>query len=269
MSELINMLSDEPLAHQRVVVAGESGNGKTFMSGTMSEYWDPTFKSATVLKDMLWWYADDGGLDGFTSLGIDVPKIDFLRNVQTEKDLLIQPGSFMRKAIDATAEGAAKGWLKTLVIDLSSIDRWMFSFQQPKFGKDYGLYDFMIAYHNRLYLQELRKLPCHIIMNVHAKDKPQSFKDRVELARFEQLISITGQASDTYRNHSSLILAMRKMKTGPDKFEFSAHPYGIDGGLEGKCRYPMLTAKEPANLKTIYDKIRQARALRMQSKVAV
>jgi hypothetical protein len=253
------------LEAQRIVITAPPGHGKTTIAASISEFFDPTFSKKVALQDCLWFLFDMGGLDSLTASGVDVPYIDFTR-VATEKDLSYQPGSMLMEAIAYAQDQAAKGIVKHLIIDTgSALDRMWHMFGQKKYGKDFGLYDEIISKHNELWTIKLRPLMCNVIMLMHTKAVTESQKKKDQsVANYDWVIDTSGNSGGTYRKHSSLFgVVSRDIKLRGKANEFTLHPYGAFG-IEGKCRYPVLQEKEPANLKIAYDKIKAS----MNSKVA-
>lgn len=245
-----------PLEKQRMFVIGAMNQGKTFCAASLSQYFDPTFEKPADLKDMFWFKFDDCAFDGFVEKQLNVPHFDFT-SVKGDKDLT--------QALKEGFEHVRKNPPFALVLDtLSGLDKQWFASAWAQYGKQYGLYDYVTDKHRRLYLDEIKTLPCHVILLVHSKSKSENAEANPELKGFTQVMDLTGQSGNLYRLHSSFIVPIMRVDNKGKPPEFSLYPRGI-GGIETKCKFSCLSDKEPANLRAIYNKIVQSTKQQQQT----
>ncbi len=234
----------------RATVIGPPAAGKTFSCATISEH----YRTKGILKDMLWFLFDDGGLDGFAECGIDAPVFDFtkLSGPQLTKAL--------REAYQEAKKMVESGVTKTIVVDsLTVLDKGLLAHLMTLFQK-WDLYNALLKEHS-LFFHNIKKLPCHVLFTVHEKflhdgDDVQNAKSKAEgLTPGQTIMDITGSGARFYRANSSMILPIKTVHT-PQGVERVFLPW--DKTTESKGRFACLDKREPADFTLLLAKIQAA-----------
>lgn len=259
----------DPLANVHVTTYAPPGEGKTFFCATASEFFpverltakviDPTWPVVT-LKDMLWILFDNTGLAGLNERRIIVPNIDMTG----------LKGKFLSDALRevpsiVAAEQKQNPALKYVCGDtITSLDIGLLSYYLEKFDK-WDLYNAVLKDH-RVFFDGVRGLGLRALWCFHEKFRVPVSDDAkgaaqtkgaaaaagVELGKSG--LDISGRSLNFYRGQSSLILPVRRIRTGTgNDFQYIVTPRSAE--KDSKTRYMCLADREPANLRAIFQKI--------------
>jgi hypothetical protein len=248
---------------QQIGIIGPPGSGKTTAALSISDIFsgDIPAKKHTVLSDTFFISADKGGFDtvrayGYSAPGVDLSNIDpAVTDVSTE----------LRKALDTAIYGTQHKGIKNIVVDtVSAIDNMLLVYAQRNFDK-YAMWNFILSAHTSL-MHKLASTDATVVLIFHGKviagdqlnqegkDKLATRKKATMAEAVDTEIEVSGQARGFYRKHLSLLLTcMRDPLIKQPTYKF--YPRG-KGSMEGKSRFWMLDAEEPANLKLLINKIR-------------
>jgi hypothetical protein len=240
--------SESLLERYRIMLIGLANHGKTTMARTAEE--DPS--------KLRWILLDNDGL-------LPVPDVDYydLSNVPVE-----QTEQAARVAIKRAHEELSSGKKNTVVFD--SVSTYMALIEaQVKAdyaGEKFGYWDAVLAAGMRTFAQ-LRALPGNLIVTSHVtavhvletKNKQVQAAQENKLAaeglkEGDKKLDISGKTGRFYRNNFGNIWPVYATGTSPNQ-EFACYPFG-HLGIEGKCKFPMLSKKESPNLQQIFAKVR-------------
>lgn len=258
--------ADFSLDVTRLGIVGPPGQGKTTATISLSEFAPATLPASEriILKDMFYVVADKGGMDTLKAFGLDAAKIDISATDPFEDNL-----STVLDKVAMAAEAAVKiGGVKHVVVDtVSAIDNLLLVYAKANFDK-YGIFDYILAEHTKL-LHRLTALPattCFLFhgkviagdaLNSDGREKLERSKKATMGSVADVEIEVTGQSRALYRKHVSAILPIFKTQIDKRTAEYNFYPRGAFS-FEGKSRFWMLDEKEPANLKRLIEKIKQA-----------
>ncbi len=258
-----------------IVLVGAWKNGKSICALSISDQFPDTLptEKLTVIEDTWVFSVDPGGHDGFRELGLTVPYSDL---TVPPKELREYEDKFDTE-IEKVRQLVALGIIKNVVFDsVSYYDDNIMSYLSRKYAnskeKPWG--ELRQIHTERFH--KLRSLGCRMIVCVHPAENiiwgsegsevEQKSKKRQMISMLpgsaDFKLAITGRSAGLYKGGASLILpvvkeTVKKPKEPPqDNYYIHLGPAkGIEGGIRlGRFLEP----KQPANLKQLFQKIRES-----------
>lgn len=262
----ITTASAQFLVDERLLIFGPPKHGKTWAAMTLSDYWpegDPLLNRKKIkLEDTLLVSLDGKGAAGLNEVHVDVDVLD-LSPYLTPKHLL----KMLDKLQEDLTTQVAKGKKNILIDPINELDFAVNHYWVNNGGetKGYDLFRAMLATHKQFGLM-VQSLRCTVPIICHAKmpsDDNDAANKRKAMSLPENFTSsiiepdLTGSIKNFYKGISTMILPVfmsKNVKTG--KMERNAYPFGSGPWIGGSRYQKFLDEVEPANLRAIYDKIR-------------
>ena len=241
------------------VLYGPSGHGKTTTLASAASNFPVKIPSKEIIKleGVGLVQFDRNGVDSLPPLGLDLPVLDFSRRTTVAE---------IRQGVDLIPYFVKNYGIKTLGIDMTTLDKYVLSDLQPKFGEKFGLYQTTLAHHGET-LKTLRGLACNVIFICHSKAKI-AFEGKGAEAQearilanetpgdFSISVDLSGQTKEFIRNQCSAMFPLIAERLGRGNPDYAIYPNGYQGKFEYKNRYRCFQDKESQNL---YGMLQRAR----------
>lgn len=245
------------------LIHGPSGSGKTRAAATASEHFSirPLAERTSMveLSDLLWLQFDKDGIQTLQSLGLEPYYCDFSQMPTADKLATWIMG--VTSKLDEVRKVVVEKNIKYVVVDTISALAEYLECCLVSGAKDprQGFYAAQNAM--RALLLSLRQLQCRQIWLCHSKTAFSSVESEEQKARKEAALpgeykvdlGLTYGMATTLRKHFSLVMGLdADAKSGKREFVTSES----NGVYYAKSRYAdLLAAREPADLKSIFDRI--------------
>lgn len=241
-----------------LTVHGPPKSGKTLFAATASVHFPDELGEVATLDDMIWVSFDAGALDGFASLGLEVP--NELDAVGAFSELGVADGT--REMLNMLGE-IVEPHMFVVCDTISMFDRYLSDFYEPRSKDNFVLFRNILNAHKRWYTG-LIGLGCRLIFLCHSKvggivddDKAKLDKAAKSAGPADIFPDITGQARTIYIGNSGIEGALLKTTLPGKKGESARKFYPMGGkGFEGGNRWEhLLNPVEEPNIRALMNRI--------------